>query len=281
MISNLTPVIKWVGGKTQLLSKIIPLLPTEYNTYYEPFIGGGAVLFSIQPNKAVINDINPQLINLYSQIKNKDSVYSLIEQIKEYDSIPCNKDYYLSLREVFNKKIENRELDVECSALFIWINKHCFNGLYRVNSKGLFNVPYNNKISGCSIDEDNILGIHNYLNDENNQIELTNSDFESVCNKAQNNDFIYFDSPYFPESITADFTSYSKEGFGLKEHERLNRLYKELSSRGVKMMLSNNDVEWVRDNYSEFRIIPIEAKRMVNRDGSKRNNGKEVLILNY
>jgi DNA adenine methylase len=102
-----------------------------------------------------------------------------------------------------------------------------------------------------------------------------------VCNKAQNNDFIYFDSPYFPESVTADFTSYSKEGFGLKEHERLNRLYKELSSKGVKMMLSNNDVEWVRENYSEFRIIPIEAKRMVNRDGSKRNNGREVLILNY
>lgn len=278
---TLNPVIKWVGGKTQLLSKIIPLLPTEYNTYYEPFIGGGAVLFSIQPKKAVINDINPQLINLYSQIKNKDSVHPLIEQVKEYDSILCNKDYYLSLREVFNKKIENRELDVECAALFIWINKHCFNGLYRVNSKGLFNVPYNNKINGCSIDEKNILGIHNYLNDENNQIELTNSDFESVCYKAQNNDFIYFDSPYFPESVTADFTSYSKEGFRLKEHERLNRLYKELSSRGVKMMLSNNDVEWIRDNYSEFRIIPIEAKRMVNRDGSKRNNGREVLILNY
>lgn len=275
-MSNLKPFVKWAGGKRQLLSRLQEKMPDKYNCYYEPFVGGGALFLSLAPKKAVINDVNVQLINVYRQLK-KDAE-SLIALIKDFDSMPCDKEYYLQMRERYNGKIKNQELDTECAALTIWINKHCFNGLYRVNSKGLFNVPYNNKESGPSMDEDNLRNIGKYLQD--NDIDIRVGDFEQVCGDIKPDDFVYFDSPYVPVSKTASFTDYTKDGFTYEDHCRLARIYKELSNKGVKSMLSNHNVDLVHQLYSNFNIEPISVKRAINSDASKRV-GKEVIITNY
>lgn len=275
-MSELKPIIKWAGGKTQLLPILKSNLPSSYNTYYEPFIGGASLLFSLQPKRAIINDINPQLINLYKRVKN--DVNSLIQKIENYDMVPSSKDFYLGQRELYNEKIKNNILDLESASLFLWLNKHCFNGLYRENSKGLFNVPYNNRNTGISIDVSNIKAISSFFN--TCDITLLNQDFESVCVSVKKEDFVYFDSPYIPESSTANFTSYTKSGFSIDDHIRLSTLFKSLDSIGAKLMLSNNDVPLIYDLYRNYNIKSFEVKRMINRDSTKRK-GKEVLITNY
>ena len=168
--------------------------------------------------------------------------------------------------------------DAECAALMIWINKHCFNGLYRVNSKGLFNVPYNNRVSGTSFDEQNLINIGKYLQEAD--VDIRCGDFEEACKGIQKGDFVYFDSPYVPVSDTANFTDYTKDGFTGDDHVRLARLAQNLTEKGVKVMLSNHDVPMVRELYWGFRIESIDVKRLINRDASKRT-GKEVIITNY
>ena len=241
------PVLKWAGGKTQLLDAISARMPTVYNDYYEPFIGGGSVLLFLRPEKAYINDTNEQLINLYIQIR--DNAESVIEVVTELDSSPCDKEMYYRIRERYNTKITSNELDFECAALMIWINKHCFNGLYRVNGKGTFNVPYNNRISGNSIDDVNLMLISEYLRGA--EVQISCSDFEDACKKVKENDFVYFDSPYVPQSETADFTDYTKDGFSLRDHERLADLFRRLDRIGAKVMLSNNDVQLVHEMSGE------------------------------
>ena len=271
---NITPFLKWAGGKTQLLDLIIENQPKKYNNYYEPFIGGGAVLFGIQPKKAHISDINNQLINIYTQLQSDAS--KVIDAVKELDAISCDKEYYYKNRSRFNEKILTNPFDVECAALMIWINKHCFNGLYRVNSKGLFNVPYNNRTSGVSANEENLLAIGDYLK----SVEIKCEDFEEACNSVKKNDFVYFDSPYLPESETADFTSYTKDGFSMNEHQRLADLFKALDKKGAFVMLSNNDVPLAHSLYEGYNIKSIDVKRFINRD-AKNRKGKEVIITNY
>ena len=273
---KITPFVKWAGGKTQLIDKLISKKPNEFNNYYEPFIGGGAFLYELKPENAIIGDINEQLINVYKQIKIVPE--ELIMEINTMDSHECDKEYYLDIRSSFNDKIIKNELDVECAAKFIWLNKHCFNGLYRVNQKGLFNVPYNNKKNGYSIVEENIRNISRFLNDSN--IKIISADFEEICATVKKGDFVYFDSPYVPESETAYFTDYTKNGFNKDDHERLARLYKDLDKRGAYLMLSNNNVPIVHELYKEFNIEEIEVKRLINRNANKRK-GKEVIITNY
>lgn len=273
---QLSPVLKWAGGKTQLLDPITAKMPKTYNRYYEPFIGGGAVWLAVAPKQAVINDTNQQLINLYQQMK--ENTQSIITYIHELDNIPCDKDFYYHVRERYNGKITSCTLDAECAALMIWINKHCFNGLYRVNGKGLFNVPYNNKVGGKSIDEENLTAIANYL--QSADVTITCLDFEDVCQDIRSGDFVYFDSPYVPFSNTADFTDYTKDGFSLEDHKRLAAEFRHLDGIGAKVMLSNNDVPFVHELYHGFKIQSLDVKRMINRDASKRT-GKEVLITNY
>ena len=269
---KMSPVLKWAGGKTQLLDHIADSMPAEYNNYYEPFIGGAAVLFGVSPAQAFVNDVNEQLVNLYTQLK--VAVDSVIAKVNEMDATPCTKELYYAIREQYNNKIASRDFDAECAALMIWINKHCFNGLYRVNSKGLFNVPYNGK----SIDESNIRAISEYL--QNADITITCLDFERACDGVSSGDFVYFDSPYVPESITASFTDYTMDGFTLADHERLAALFRRLDGIGAKVMLSNNDVPLVRSLYDGYNIQSLDVKRMINRNASKRT-GKEVLITNY
>lgn len=270
------PVLKWAGGKTQLLDAISARMPTVYNDYYEPFIGGGSVLLFLRPEKAYINDTNEQLINLYIQIR--DNAESVIEVVTELDSSPCDKEMYYKIRERYNTKITSNELDFECAALMIWINKHCFNGLYRVNGKGTFNVPYNNRIAGNSIDDVNLMRISEYLREA--EVQISCSDFEDACKKVKENDFVYFDSPYVPQSETADFTDYTKDGFSLRDHERLADLFRRLDRIGAKVMLSNNDVQLVHELYSGYEIQHLDVRRMINSNASRRK-GREVLITNY
>ena len=268
------PFVKWVGGKGQILHEIISRLPDEYNHYYEPFVGSGAVLFGIQPERARINDINTQLINIYAQLK--ISSEKVINAVKKLDSVECNKDYYYENRGIYNEKIQNGILDAETAGLFIWINKHCFNGLYRVNGQGLFNVPYNNRTSGSSMVEENLKDIGLYLQN----VEICNVDFAEFCNSVKKDDFVYFDSPYIPESETADFTSYTKGGFGIEEHKRLAALYKTLDQKGAKLMLSNNHTALVYELYAGYKIDSFAVKRMINRNAGKRT-GREVIVTNY
>ena len=270
------PFVKWAGGKKQLLDKLYNRTPNSFGTYYEPFIGGGAMLFDLRPEKAVVSDVNEQLINTYLQIQ-KDA-RTVIRYVNELDEGPCDKDYYFAMREKYNEKIASHQLDAECAALMIWINKHCFNGLYRVNKKGLFNVPYNNKQLGKSIEEANIMSIGYYL--ENNKIEIKCQDFEETCEGVKKGDFVYFDSPYLPVSETARFTDYTKDGFTMDDHERLAKLYKRLDALGAKVMLSNHDVDLVYELYDGYKIEQVDVKRAINSDASKRT-GKEVIITNY
>ena len=273
---KMSPVLKWAGGKTQLLERIADNMPDKYVNYHEPFVGGAAVLLAVSPKKAFINDVNEQLINLYVQLKTAADI--VIAIVSELDARPCSNDLYYAMREQYNKKISNRDLDAECAALMIWMNKHCFNGLYRVNRKGMFNVPYNNKVIGKSIDESNIRAISEYL--QKSDVAITCLDFEKACDEVLPGDFVYFDSPYVPESITASFTDYTTNGFSGADHERLAALFKRLDRLGAKIMLSNNDVPSVRSLYDGYRIQTLDAKRMINSNADKRT-GKEVLITNY
>ncbi|MBD5487204.1 MAG: DNA adenine methylase [Lachnospiraceae bacterium] len=270
------PFVKWAGGKNQLLDKLHNRVPNSYGTYYEPFIGGGALLLNERPKKAIISDVNEQLINIYLQLKADPR--AVIREVKRLDEGICDKDYYLVTREAYNKKIQAHELDAECAALMIWINKHCFNGLYRVNGKGLFNVPYNNKQTGNSIDEANLMSIGYFL--KNSNVDILCQDFEITCDSAQAGDFVYFDSPYIPVSETANFTDYTKDGFTYEDHVRLAELYKRLADRGVKVMLSNHDVPLVYELYDGFKIENVDVRRSINSDAKKRV-GKEVIITNY
>lgn len=270
------PFVKWAGGKKQLLDRLKARLPKSYETYYEPFIGGGALLLDVQPSRAVINDTNEQLLNVYRQLK--VDAEAVINAVNILDAEPCDKDKYLEMRESYNKKIAANELDAQCAALMIWTNKHCFNGLYRVNSKGLFNVPYNNKTGGVSIDADNLRNIGIFF--RNNDIDIRQGDFELACSDISSGDFVYFDSPYIPISETANFTDYTKDGFSLEDHRRLAGLFRRLDSIGAKVMLSNHNVPLAHKLYDGFEIETVDVRRAINRDASKRV-GKEVIVTNY
>ncbi len=274
--NNLSPFLKWAGGKRQLLDKIIDRMPKSFNNYYEPFIGGGALLFELQPAKAVINDINASLINAYITIAEKP--FEFISAVIELDSqIPEDgKTYYYSLRERYNNKLVKTEYDTELAALFVFLNKHCFNGLYRVNAKGLFNVPYNNS-KRESINKESIIAISEYLKN----IKIMQGDFEKACNDAQRGDFVFFDSPYAPLNPTS-FESYTKEGFDIESHKRLANLFKKLTDKGCYCMLTNHNTEFINDLYGNkgYKIDVVRVKRMINSNASKRV-GEEVIIYNY
>lgn len=274
--ATVSPFLKWAGGKRQLLAQIRERMPREYNRYYEPFIGGGAVVFDLLPENALINDINEALINAYVQIR--ENVDSFLDNINRIDSTigEDGKAYYYSMRNLYNMKLEKMEYDIELAALFVFLNKHCFNGLYRVNSKGLFNVPYNNS-KRVSCDEESIRMTSDYLK----RVTITTGDFEDACRNAGRGDFVFLDSPYAPLNPTS-FESYTKEGFTLESHERLARLYDELTERGCYCMLTNHNTELIEQLYGNkgYTISVVNVKRMINSDANNRK-GQEVIICNY
>ena len=274
--SNIVPFVKWAGGKRQLLSQIKERMPEKYNNYFEPFVGGGAVAFELLPEKALINDINKALINAYKQICDAPDAFLKTVNNLDAEMWEDGKKYYYSLREHYNDKLMKAEYDVELAALFVFINKHCFNGLYRVNGKGLFNVPYNNS-RRVSVDEGAIRDISKYLQG----ITIIDGDFEEACKGAKKGDFIFIDSPYAPLNPTS-FESYTKEGFDIESHRRLARLYDELTERGCYCMLTNHNTELINGLYGNkgYTIDVVSVKRMINSDASNRV-GKEVIICNY
>ena len=279
---NVSPFVKWAGGKRQLIDEINKRMPSNYNRYFEPFVGGGAILFNLQPKDAIINDINKSLINAYRQIK--QSPIELMKAMDELDNIPEDgKAYYYNIREKYNDKLMQGYFDVELAAMFIFINKHCFNGLYRVNGKGLFNVPYNNSRQ-ASYSMENIIEISKYLE----TITILDGDFEYACKGAEEGDFVFLDSPYAPLNPTT-FESYTKEGFDKDSHIRLSELFKRLTIKGCHCMLTNHNTEFINELYnnlfednSKYKIYidVVSVKRMINSDAQNRK-GEEVIIYNY
>ena len=268
------PFVKWAGGKKQLLTILTANMPKQYNRYYEPFVGGGALLLNIRPNSPVINDINKSLINTYTCIRDyPDKVISIINQWDQ-SIIQNSKNIYYEARNIFNTKLINNEYDVELAGLFIFLNKHCFNGLFRVNKKGLFNVPYNNSTKN-SIIEDNIYKISAYLKN----VIIYCDDFINITKQVQKDDFIFFDSPY-DELSAMTFNSYTKDGFLEDDHIRLANEFKRLSSIGAYCILTNHNTELINNLYSGFSIQTVSVKRSINRNGNNRT-GEEVIIKNF
>lgn len=274
--SSITPFVKWVGGKRQLLNEITHRLPKKYNRYYEPFVGGGAVLFSLLPEIAFINDVNRSLVNAYIVIRDQLSTFTNYIDALDNGWYDDGKHYYYSVRDRYNTKLIKHEYDVEMAALFVFINKHCFNGLYRVNRNGVFNVPYNNTFAK-TLNGVDIVKISQYLQG----VTISVGDFEEACCSADKGDFIFFDSPYIPLKSTT-FVSYTKEQFDERCHMRLAELFDKLTSRGCYCMLTNHNTDLIYDLYGDkgYNINILPVKRMINSDASNRV-GEEVIICNY
>lgn len=271
------PLIKWAGGKRQLLDRIDDRMPQKYGHYYEPFFGGGALFFHLQPESATINDLNPSLVNLYEQVRDSCDAYeNLLGKIDA--DIPDNKTdakaYYYTMRARYNELLANGSYTTEMAALLTFINKHCFNGLYRVNAKGLFNVPYNNSLR-TSFDPVNTNAVSTALSNT----RLMCGDFFDAVADAKAGDFIFFDSPYAPLTDTS-FEAYTKEGFLEEDHRRLADLFRTLDARGCLLMLTNHDTPLIRELYEGYRIDVVEVTRAINSNASRRH-GTEVIITNY
>ncbi len=269
--SILKPFVKWAGGKRNLLPIIKKYIPPTFGRYYEPFVGGGALLFDLKPTSATISDINPELINAYRVIKTEP--YKLIELLSNMKN-RHSRDYYYYIRDIFQPKN-----NVERAARFIYLNKTCFNGLWRVNKKGHFNVPMGKYKNPKILDRENILAIHHYLS--TNDIQILNVDFEKAVEHAKAGDLVYFDPPYLPAHGSSDFTSYTKEGFGITEHKRLSEVFRRLANMGVFVILSNSDSPIVRELYKDFRIVEIETNRYISSRGKGRKGWKELLIVGF
>ena len=273
---TLQPFTKWTGGKRQLLSVIRELMPKTYNRYFEPFVGGGALFFDLAPKDAVINDFNAELINCYQQIK--DNPQELIEILKvhqEYNS----KEYYLDLRSADRDERIDMMSEVQRAARILYMLRVDFNGLYRVNSKNQFNVPYGRYKNPKIVDEELISAISVYLN--NNQLEIKTGDFEKAVLDVQPGDFVYFDPPYIPLSETSAFTSYTHEGFSFADQVRLRDAFKRLSDTGAYVMLSNSSSALVEELYKDFNIHYVEATRTNGAKSSSRGKISEIIVTNY
>lgn len=271
------PFVKWAGGKRQILDKLRKYMPKEYNTFYEPFVGGGALLFDISPENAVINDSNEELMNVFNVLCNEKKYSKMCKYLNKFER-KHSEEFYYEIRNIdrnmrkFNKLNESKK-----AARTIYLNKACFNGLYRVNSKGEFNVPFGKKNKVNTYDGENLLNVHTYLT--MNNITILCTDFEDAVSTAKEGDFVYFDPPY--DSDTSTFNSYTEGGFNKDEQRRLAKVFKELDKRGVKVMLSNHNTILVKDLYKDYNIHVIEAKRSINSNGKKRGNVEEVIITNY
>ncbi|MBQ3451935.1 MAG: DNA adenine methylase [Selenomonadaceae bacterium] len=271
------PVLKWVGGKRQLFETFKPLFPKKLYryTYCEPFLGGGAIFFKLQPAKAHVNDINEDLMLVYTVIR--DDVDNLIEILSAFTN---DAENFYTVRDLDrNKKIFSRLSDLERAARIIFLNKTCFNGLYRVNNAGEFNTPFGNYRNPNIVNAPTLLAVSKYLNSA--KITLTACDYSEVLLKLKKNSFVYLDPPYDPISATSNFTGYVKSGFNRDEQIRLRDCCDELTERGIKFMLSNSDTEFIREIYSSYNITPVKAKRAVNSVASKRGDVDELVIRNY
>jgi DNA adenine methylase len=260
------PFLKWAGGKRQLLPEILKRLPAELGTFHEPFVGGGAVFFRLRPPAAVLSDRNERLIRAYCGVR--ESVDEVLAILKE-----CRNDkrFYLQMR---SRAIDDRP-DAEVAAWLIFLNRTGFNGLYRVNSRNLFNVPFGNNAGARLYDERNLRACAATLA----SAKIKHEDFSAVLDRARAGDVVYFDPPYVPLSVTSYFTSYTSDGFGAEDQRRLRDVALELKRRGVFVLLSNSSAPLVRELYGrDFQIAEVSAARMVNSDVKGRGRVTELLI---
>ena len=272
--TKLSPILKWVGGKRQLLHEIIPLIPAHISTYVEPFVGGGAVLFELQPTKAIINDFNEELINVYKVIKESpNELINILTKHKENNS----REYFYEIRALDREENYFDKLpNVERAARTIFLNKTCYNGLYRVNSKGQFNTPYGKYKNPNIINEPLVFTMSEYFN--KNNIRILNTDYKDALKNLRNGAFVYFDPPYLPISASSSFTGYTENGFTL-EHQI--ELKEQCDKLGINFLLSNSDHPIIHDLYKDYNIKIIRAKRAINSKADKRGEINEVLVYNY
>ncbi len=273
----LSPVLKWVGGKRQLLNEIIPMIPSNCSTYVEPFIGCGAVLFEFQPKKAIINDYNSELVNVYTVIK--DHPEELIKELQFHKDNNTGEHFYM-VRE-YDRKTEffSQMTDVQKAARIIYLNKTCYNGLYRVNSAGQFNSPYGKYKNPNIVNEHVIRAMSKYFND--NAITIKNGDYKEVLKGLRKGAIVYLDPPYMPISTSSSFTGYTENGFNADKQRELKKECDKLSKKGIKFLQSNSDCEFIRELYKDYNIRIIKAKRSINSKGNSRGEINEGLIYNY
>ena len=267
------PLVKWVGGKRQLLKELKKNMPKSYNRYFEPFVGGGALFFSLRPKEAFINDYNEELINLYRVVKQKP--FELIEDLKKHKN---EKEYYYKIRGLDRDSLSYKKLsDVKRAGRFVFLNKTCFNGLYRVNKKNEFNSPYGRYKNPAICDEKNILLCSRVLQNS----VILNEDFKEIKKEIKKGDFIYLDPPYVPLNQTSNFTAYTDRGFDKKMQFELKEFCDYIDRAGGYFMLSNSYTDFVLELYRDYRIKTVIARRAVNCKASRRGSVKEVLIRNY
>lgn len=275
---QIKPFVKWAGGKTQIIDLIKQEMPLEYNTYYEPFVGGGALFFNLIPRNAVISDYNEELIHAYQCFQNTNDYSLMINEIMKHET-NHSEEYYYIIRDMDRNKNYGELPKYIKAARMIYLNKACFNGLYRVNSKGYFNVPSGKKTTVTAYNCELFDNIHEFLSDKS--IKIIHSDFEKTVQNARSGDFVYFDPPYDVYDEQNNFTAYSKENFGKNEQIRLASVFKNLTDRGVRVMLSNHNTPFINELYKEYKIKVIKAKRNINSKGDARGFVDEVIITNY
>ena len=274
------PLIKWAGGKRQIAPELFSRFPSEWNhgTYVEPFIGGGAMFLHVAPRRALIADLNSRLYGFYLQVKtNPENLYTgILEIADEFNRTEeaKKKDFYLSLRSTYNQSAED---SFESAILLYVLNKLCFNGLYRENSKGSFNVPFGQKKKLSYLDEEELLSVSKALS----ETTILNADFEMTIEKAVQGDFVYLDPPYIPIDATSSFTSYHSNGFGIEEQGRLAASMLKMKSAGINAMCSNSDTPLTREIYKGLNMVAIQAPRMVSAKASGRGSVSELVITNY
>jgi len=274
------PFLKWAGGKGQLLREIRKHVPREFGAYFEPFVGAGAVLFDLQPPRAVINDANEELINCYRVIKSDpEGLIRLAAEHERNDS----KDYFIALRKLDRGEHGLHALTPEArAARILYLNKTCFNGLFRVNRNGQFNAPYGKRDKSPQVVNPEVVrAVSRYLNEAH--VKIRSGDFREAVTGAAAGDFVYFDPPYHPVSDSASFTGYAAGGFGEEEQKALKGLCDELTERDCRVLLSNSDTDFVRDlfrNRRRYEIREVKARRNINSDGAGRGKVSELLIFN-
>jgi DNA adenine methylase len=265
------PFVKWAGGKSQLLTQMAPFFPRELGTFFEPFVGGGAVFFHIRPERAVVADLNPELVNAYVIVKRAPK--SLMKALDRHKLRSNDEAYYYQVRAIDPDSLS----PVDRAARLIFLNKTCFNGLYRVNSRGKFNVPWGGYKNPAVYSRENLLAASRLLKGKN----VLCCDYKLACQTAADGDFVYLDPPYHPGSPSSTFTAYTREDFREKEQRELAVLFKDLTARGCKVMLSNSGTPLVRGLYEGFRIEVLSAKRAINSKGTGRGPVDELLIMNF
>lgn len=269
------PVLKWVGGKRQLLDVLVPLVPKDYKVYCEPFLGGGALLFKLQPQTAIANDVNEDLMLVYKTIR--DDADALIDALGKHEN---NAAHFYEVRDWDRDKDSYAELsDVEKAARTLFLNKTCFNGLFRVNNAGEFNSPFGNYRNPNIVNAPTIRAVSGYFN--NAKVDFFSKDYKEVLDALPKGAFVYLDPPYDPVSTTASFTGYTKGGFDRVEQIRLRECCDDLNKRGIKFMLSNSATDFIKDQYLNYNITIVKARRAVNSVAAKRGDVEEVVIRNY